>query len=303
MMRWLAVWLIWATPAFAEIEAEFATFVQEFGIGPASLTLMRPDGSVLVDTAVGQGADAAAPILSISKTLAGACTLHAEQMDRVALEDTVGDYLGWEGPAGEATLAQLLTHSSGYRPDRTQRDYLGRFLSQPARIEKIIERRRTSDRGNLSYFYNNENFIVLEAVLTAALGTPALDWCLRETPSLAKMESLRRAEGYDAIGLAGGLAVQTRELAAFMHALAPDDTWPTADVDDGIVYGPGVVLVKGRLVHRGGMCLITGWGHGAIAAKDSRGWSIGFTYTGCPSPKAEAALQAILDAAVARETP
>ncbi|MEL6690702.1 MAG: serine hydrolase domain-containing protein [Pseudomonadota bacterium] len=302
-MRWLAFWLLWATPVLAELDAEFSAFVEEYGIGPASLTVMRPDGSVLIDAAVGQGADAAAPILSISKTLAGACTLHAEQQGYVGIEDTVGQHLGWDTPSGEATLAQLLTHSSGYRPDRTQRDYLGRFLSQPARIEKMIERRRSTDRGDLSYFYNNENFIVLEAVLTAALGTPALEWCLQETPSLAAMESLQRAEGYDAIGLAGGLAVQTRELAAFMHALTPDDTWPTTDVDEGIVYGPGVVLVKGRLIHRGGMCLITGWGHGAIAAKDSRGWSIGFTYTGCQSPKAEAALQAILDAAVARETP
>lgn len=300
-MKWLATWLLMATPALADIDVEFLGLIEEFRIAPASLTVLRPDGSVLVDTAVGQGPEEVAPILSISKTLAGACALHAAALGYVALEDTVGLHLDWSTDPGEATLAELLTHSSGYRPDRTQRDYLGRFLSQPTRIESIIEKRRKTERGDQTYFYNNENFIVLEAVLTAALSVPAMDWCLEETPSHSAMKSLRRADGYEAIGLAGGMAVQTRELASFMHALVPHDGWPTTEVDDGIVYGPGVVLVQGRLVHRGGMCLITGWGHGAIAAKDSRGWSIGFTYTGCPNPKAEAALQAILDAAVASE--
>lgn len=224
--------------------------------------------------------------------------MHAAQQGVLDLADSVRDHLGWEGPAGDATLGDLLTHTSGYRPDRTQRGLLGRWLHEPARIEAMIAKRATSERGDRAYFYNNENYLVLEAVLDAALDTPSVEWCLDEVPALRVMPSLGRADGYDAVGLAGGLAVSTPDLAAFMHALSPAADWPKAPAGDGAIYGPGIVMVDGRLIHRGAMCLLTGWGHAAIAARDSKGYAIAVTYTGCPDEAAEAALQAILDAAI-----
>ncbi|WP_147126637.1 serine hydrolase domain-containing protein [Shimia ponticola] len=304
MIRALALGFVLLTHAVSAepLPDQFAALVAEHGIAPASVTVLSPAGDVLVQTAQGQDVSDAAPILSVSKTLTGACVLYLVSQGDLSLETTVADALGWDSAAGNATIAELLTHTSGYRPDRTQRDILGRFLTRPERIAALLERRRTTPLKSPAYFYNNENYIVLEAVLQAVLGQPPMDWCRTNAPGLADMASLATARDYPAIGLAGGYAASTPDLASFMQQLSVTADWPLTLVDDGITYGPGIVLVdtpRGqRLIHRGGMCLLTGRGHGSVVSRDSRGWVVAFTYTGCPSRDAENDLQAMLDAAI-----
>lgn len=291
------------TPISAQtLNQEFATLVQEHDIAPAALTVLSADGQVYVQAAEGQQITDAAPILSLSKTVTGACVMHMVTTERIALEDTVTDILGWDTQAGNVTLGQLLTHSSGYRPDRTQRDILGRFLKQPARVKAILDRRRTTPLGATEYYYNNENYVVLEAAIAATLGGDPMDWCAENVPAIKAMTSLQVTQDYPAIGLAGGFAATTPDLAVFIQDMTVTQDWPLTPVDDGITYGPGVVMITDsqgtRLIHRGGMCLLTGKGHGAVVSRDIRGWAVAFTYTGCPSRAAEADLQSILTAAI-----
>ncbi len=307
MIRALAATLalIGSVVSASDIQSDLEDLVAQHRLDAVSLTVLRPDGSILADLAVGKSTQDPSPLLSISKTLAGACTMHASRSGLVSLDDTVAAHLDWDGTAGDATVAELLTHTSGYHPDRTQRDVLGLALTRPARVAALLEKRSKTERGEKGYAYSNENYLVLEAVLSSALGVPALTWCLNNVPALVAMKSLRPSPAYHALGLAGGLAANTRDLARFMFELEQGDDWPGAEVRESIIYGPGILRVAGgpaeRLSHQGALCVIPRRGNSAIATRDALGWSVAFTYNHCPNRDVEASLQKLLLAAIAAD--
>jgi len=238
--------------AETKLEAEFVAWAEQYEMLPATLATVGPNGKVLLTAGSGDVIDLPMPIASVSKTIAGQCALHMVRRGLLKLDSTTNDFLDWAGPQGDVTLAQLLTHSSGLGPDSTQKDTLGRNLKNHVRIEDIIRKVATRPRRlaeKPAYFYNNENYLVLEAIF------------------------------------AGGLEVSAPDLALFFHHLTFRTDWPIASISGSNEYGPGIIVQttsEGRnLFHVGGVCVILGPKFGAFAAHLSSGNSVAALYSGC----------------------
>lgn len=289
-----ATWLFGsALYAEEDFESEFMAWAEEFGLLPASLSAIGQDGNLLLAAGFANAIDLPRPIASISKTIAGQCAVHMARQEVLSLKSTTSDFLDWDGPQGDVTVAQLLTHSSGFGPDSTQRDILGRNLNNYARIQAVIDDVSTrqmlsSDAG--SYSYNNENFLVLEALMTAAANEDAVSWCKRSVPGLNLLETLARADQAEALGFAGGLSISAQDLALFFHGLTVDDDWPRVLIAGSNEYGPGVIMqttsVGQNIFHVGGICVALGPKFGAFAAQLTSGNSVAALYSGCADENA-----------------
>lgn len=293
-MKWLTAigFSLFALSAQAQdLAARFAEFVDQFDAAPASMVVLAPDGKLHAKAEVGQSIDAPAPIQSVTKTLAGHCLLAMQQLGRLDLSDPLRAHvdrrgIDWSGPAGGVSLNSLLSHTSGIGPDSTQRDLFARNLTDPkARmriLNRVAKRRLRSDK----FFYNNENYIALGAVLNHHLGEDSLSGCQALDPALGAMDSLGWAAGNFGIGWAGGLDVAPRQLAAFFQSLTYDPIWPKVQVAKGVHYGPGIAIRNAEsaplLLHRGGLCTpIAGHAENTIAIRFANGWAVVVTYSGC----------------------
>ena len=255
---------------------------------PATLVAIDPRGKTLIQAGSVEPVDLPMPIASISKTIAGQCAMYMARQEMLSMSSPVSDFLGWTDPQGAVTVAQLLTHSSGFGPDSTQKDIFGRNLKNNARIKQILDdvsARSLLPSATASHFYNNENFLVLEAVLTAAANEDDVSWCTRSVPGLSTLESLGRADQTHALGFAGGLEVSAPDLALFFHGLVVDEDWPRVSIYGPNEYGPGIIIQttgEGQnIFHIGGVCVYLGPNIGAFAARLANGNSVAVLYSGC----------------------
>ena len=269
------------------MEQEFRVWVEKEDMAPASLFALDTEGRVFAKIAIGTEIDTPLPIASISKTIAGHCAVYLDLTGVIALNDPISKYLDWPAPQSLVTLAQLLTHSSGFGPDRTQNPLLGRIRKSERRTRRLVDRIRSRSLAGEPdiHSYNNENYLVLERVLTAALGEESVTWCLREVPSLKVLESLGIAPELAAIGMAGGFQVSAEDLTGFFRNLELSSDWPLVRLDKRNAYGPGVVVQNvdqgENLFHTGGYCEPFGIAIGAFAGKLHNGSAFAMIYTGC----------------------
>jgi hypothetical protein len=275
-------------------ESAFLLWAKKHGFERVALVVKDPSGASIAQA----GLSDPFPIASISKTIAGQCVMHLSREGVLPLDSTTGEVLGWSGPQGAVTVAQLLTHTSGFGPDTTQRDILGRNLTNQSRVARTVTKIATRALRSPDYFYNNENYLVLEAVVTAVLQEDAVDWCLRSVPALAALKSLAPAKVAHALGFAGGLAVSAEDLAMLFHGLAVAEDWPSVFLQGHNTYGPGVIIQTigdgQNLFHVGGLCLLVGPDFGAFAARLVNGNSVAVMYSGCADDAALGELNAFV---------
>ncbi len=284
-MRFLAfcaVILCAGANAQEALEQRFVDCAVKEGMAPAAFFSLSSRGVEHASVAIETDVDATMAVGSISKTIAGQCLMELVDAGFVSLDDTVAEHFGWAGPQGTVTLADLVTHTSGYGPDATQGDMLGRLPRNKERMAALVDGvavRDMEERG--SHSYNNENFLILESVLTEALGEPALDWCMRRVG----LETVRVFEDLSAFGLAGALSMSARELAEFFGELTPSDAWPQVALGGANAYGPGIIVQTVEpgvnLFHTGGYCAIRGPNIGALGVKLFNGASVGMVWSGC----------------------
>ena len=282
------------------LDAAFMVWADQHKAHPAVLVAIDEDGETLAQ-AGSANPDTPMPVASVSKTIAGQCVMHLVRQDRLSLDLRIGDVLDWPAPQGDVTVAELLTHTSGFGPDATQRDIFGRSLTRPEKIARLIAEipaREMREDGSATYYYNNENYLVLGAVMAGVLGEDALAWCRRSTPALAGLKSLRRSSVAPALDLAGGLEVSARDLAAFFQDLAVDQGWPRQPIGGNNAYGPGIIVQAAQngenLFHLGGICVALGPKFGAFAARLSNGKSVAVLYSTCPDEAALGQLNALV---------
>jgi len=282
-------------------------WAERHGMHGTALAALDRSGSLIARGGSAVPAGLPLPVASLSKTVAGHCAMHLARRGTLALDSPVGAFLDWPGPQGAVTVAQLLTHTSGYGPDATQGDFGGDNLTSRERIARIVEAVKTRPlrtSGSAGYAYNNENYLVLEAVMTAALAEDALSWCLRSVPALANLDSLGKADATHALGFAGGLAMSAEDLALLFHRLVVGDDWPKVALGGKNEYGPGVIIQTvgdgQNLFHLGGICVVNGPNLGAYAARLANGTSVAIQYSGCADEAAIADLNAFVLAQFAR---
>jgi len=198
-------------------------------------------------------------------------------------------------------LRTLLTHTSRLGPDATQEDIFGVALKSQKAISGLVDDLKTRPlraEAEAAFFYNNENYLLLERLLRARLGEDPVAWCLENVPALAAMDSLGPSARAPALNLAGGLEASARDLAMFFHQLRIAPNWPVTALDARNSYGPGVSIQTighgANLFHLGGICPVLLQNSGAFAVRLEGGTSAVALYSNCADDAALGALNEIM---------
>ena len=127
------------------------------------------------------GPDTRYAVGSISKQFTAAAVLLAAEQGKLSLDDTVSKYFPDLTRAGEITIRQLLSHTSGYE-DYAPQDYLVPEWTRATTPEAILDRWAKKplnfDPGT-KWQYSNTNFVLAGEIFEKATGRPLVPF-LRE---------------------------------------------------------------------------------------------------------------------------
>ena len=115
---------------------------------------------------------------SISKQFAASCILLLQQEGKLSLDDPVARFLPGLTRAGEVTIRELLSHTSGYQ-DYWPQDYVPQLMQRPISTDSIMTRwaRRPLDFDpGMRWQYSNTNYVIAGAIVEKVGGIPFFDF-------------------------------------------------------------------------------------------------------------------------------
>jgi CubicO group peptidase (beta-lactamase class C family) len=172
-----------------KIDKLAAEALAKTGVPSASVAVVK-DGRVAYLKAYGDARieprTPAAPAMrysigSISKQFTAAAILLLQEEGRLSLDDKVARFIPDLTRAGEVTIRQLLSHTSGYQ-DYWPQDYVMPFMLQPVTAQQIMDRwaRKPLDFDpGTKWQYSNTNYVIAGVVAEKAARKPLLQY-LRE---------------------------------------------------------------------------------------------------------------------------
>jgi len=111
---------------------------------------------------------------SVSKQFLAGAILLLVQDGKMSLDDRVSRYLPHLTRAGDITVRQLLTHTSGYQ-DYYPQDYVPPFMLEPVTAGSILDRwaRKPLDfEPGTRWQYSNTNFVIAGRIVELVTGGP-----------------------------------------------------------------------------------------------------------------------------------
>lgn len=241
----LAVLLFEPGRAFADPLEDFARWTREVGVRDSAIVLMqdgRRTGS--------RGADVPFDLASNSKAITALClrSLVAEGLVRwdMSLTEALGR------PAPPATLAEVMTHTSGIAPDSTQFGLRSWTKNPTPRHDEITSRvlKRSKQAGTRGrYKYNNENYAILGSVIERATGERYTQVCHKRVLRPAGVTGTLSPH-FGAFAAWGGWRMTMADYARFQwHYFGPEGiigrdplAYPHARVEKDVYYGPGMIF-------------------------------------------------------------
>jgi CubicO group peptidase (beta-lactamase class C family) len=175
------------TPSLApelrdRIDSAARQVLSSTGVPSASIAIVR-DGRLAYAQAYGDASlsprTPARPemrysIGSISKQFTAAAVLLLAEQGKLSLEDKLSRFLPSLTRAGEVTIRQVLSHTSGYQ-DYWPQDYVPPFMLQPTTAEKILDqwaRKPLDFEPGTQWQYSNTGYVIAGLVVEKAGGTP-----------------------------------------------------------------------------------------------------------------------------------
>jgi D-alanyl-D-alanine carboxypeptidase len=167
------------------IDAAAAGVLGTTGVPSASVAVVQ-GGRVVFAKAYGRArlepevaAEAGMPysIGSISKQFTAAMMLLLVQDGKVKLDDPVGKYLPGLTRAGEVTVRQVLSMTSGYQ-DFWPEDYVMTSMMVPATPQHILEvwgRKPLDFEPGTEWQYSNTNYVIAGRIVEIAGGRPLME--------------------------------------------------------------------------------------------------------------------------------
>src|SRR5262245_34029558 len=165
-----------------EIDSAVLQVLAASGVPSASVAIVR-DGRIVYVQAYGEARlsprTTARPgmryaIGSISKQFTAAAVLLLTQDGKLSLDDPVGRFLPDLSRAGDITIRQLLSHTSGYQ-DYWPQDYVPPFMLETVSAKDILDRwaRKPLDfEPGTQYQYSNTGYVIAGLVVEKAAGIP-----------------------------------------------------------------------------------------------------------------------------------
>ncbi|WP_323771410.1 serine hydrolase domain-containing protein [Antarctobacter sp.] len=306
MLRALCLALFWATPLAAQSERvalEWDHWLAAEGNPPGALVFTLA-GTELLARESGASVDVPLPLASNSKAITALCAASLVDAGKMHWDDTVGDWIEGGGPV---TLAELVTHTSGYWPDSTQgpmADWRGDTTRRWQEVTANVLDRPKQEGTRGTFRYNNENYAVLGLIIEEVAG----DWydaaCRARVLDPLGVTTADLSPDYGGFGPWGGWQMSVRDYAQFMngaYAGADPMTTPHADMGDGVSYGLGMVFRAGSYAanhwHFGALCF-EDTGLGTFAVNWAGRYTIVAAYGACVDGDAMMALDRSLARAV-----
>ena len=297
-MRVAALLLALASPVAADEDAilrAWTEWVGSYDVGRSSLAITF-NGELVSDHGSGMRADEPVPLASLSKAITGACVLSLIDEGLLAeesqLSEVFADRPDMVGNAGEVTVFDLLTQTSGLDYDRTQSVANPTLWGASDMHDQITALAVQRPLGAPDFFYNNENYAALGSIIMQVTGQSVEQACApRVLQGLETAAPNRRTGGSLAWG---GWEMSVADYASFAASLKVDDNWPAMPVGGGAYYGPGVFLRDSNdgtnLWHFGGFCLLGLGDHGTYFFVLENGWGVVVSYDICASAEQAIAL-------------
>lgn len=157
-----------STPqTFAEIDSAMEARVTSKGLDGAGL-LVVADGNEYRNTTYGKyNTDTVIPIASASKWLTAATIMTLVDEGKVSLEDPVSNYLpNFTGPTGDATIRQLLSHTSGI----AQADCIWEDRQTLEQCVNSVATQKPAYEVGKKFSYGNTSFSVAGRIIEVVTG-------------------------------------------------------------------------------------------------------------------------------------
>ncbi len=168
------------------IDATAAKILAQTGVPSASIAVVR-DGKIAYVRAYGDARlDPKTParpemhykIASNSKQIAATAILLLVEQNQLSLDDPVARFLPQLTRAGEVTIRELLSHTSGYQ-DYYPLDYVAPFMvaaTTPQQILDVWGKKPLDFEPGTEWQYSNTNFVVIGQIVEKITGKPLIDF-------------------------------------------------------------------------------------------------------------------------------
>jgi CubicO group peptidase (beta-lactamase class C family) len=167
-------------PIASAVDSIVRDVLQSTGVPAASVAIVvdgrlayaQAYGQAQLDPPVAARADMRFSIGSISKQFAAAAILLLQQEGKLSLDDRVARFVPDVTRAGEVTIRQLLSHTSGYQ-DYWPQDYVPLFMLDSISAAGILDRwaRKPLDFDPGSRWqYSNTNYVIAGLIVEKVTG-------------------------------------------------------------------------------------------------------------------------------------
>jgi CubicO group peptidase (beta-lactamase class C family) len=173
-------------PLRAQVDAAIRQVVAKTGVPSASVGIVQ-GGRIVFTQAYGDArlkpelkATAAMtyPVGSISKQFTATCILLLEQDGKLSLDDKVARWFPHLTRAGDVTVREILSHTSGYE-DYAPQDYTIPAWMQPTDPLKTVQEwagKPLDFEPGTQWQYSNTNFVLAALIVQKASGMPYFDF-------------------------------------------------------------------------------------------------------------------------------
>jgi len=173
----------------AKIDEIAAKALAESGAPSVSIAVVRGGqiafekayGKARLDPPVEARPDMRYSIGSVSKQVLAGAVLLLAQDGKLSLDGRVSRYLPSLTRAGEVTIRQLLTHTSGYQ-DYYPQDYVTPFMQKPVTAGEILEqwaRKPLDFDPGTRWQYSNTNYVIAGRIVEQVAGGALFDFLSR----------------------------------------------------------------------------------------------------------------------------
>jgi D-alanyl-D-alanine carboxypeptidase len=173
-------------PIASAVDSIVRDVLQSTGVPAASVAIVvdgrlayaQAYGQAQLDPPVAARADMRFSIGSISKQFAAAAILLLQQEGRLSLDDRVARFIPDVTRAGEVTIRQLLSHTSGFQ-DYWPQDYVPLFMLDSISAAGILDRwaRKPLDFDpGTRWQYSNTNYVIAGLIVEKVTGMPFFEF-------------------------------------------------------------------------------------------------------------------------------
>jgi D-alanyl-D-alanine carboxypeptidase len=157
-----------------KLSDKISATLKSTGAPSASVALVK-DGQLVFAKAFGDAtAETRYAVGSISKQFTAAAVLLMQEQGKLSLDDKVAKYFPALTRAGDISIRQLLTHTSGYE-DYAPQDYIIPEWQQPITGQAIMDRwakKPLNFEPGTKWQYSNTNYVIAGAIFEKVSGQP-----------------------------------------------------------------------------------------------------------------------------------